>query len=321
MQRRPLVSALRLLAQVLAVAFVVWTAWRVSREWNGLPAGVPASAIALAGVASLISNFIQAAAWQSEIEFLSGKALPWPAQLRVFLASNLGRYMPGKVGLLTIRITASNALGLSPALVTSATLIEVMSWMTSSGVVAFAILSVLPPALSSMPAFLPVSIGPGLARVAFVFFLLLALALVFVDRARLPARLLKAGALAPTGPLVTRRMLLIHLLYWGSWCAHGICLVVGFGASPLSALGASAAFALGPVIGFLALLAPAGAGVREAVLISLVSPVTGVSSSVAIGLVSRVLSLGGDVIAWLIALGLERWAPARANEAPQAERD
>jgi hypothetical protein len=313
MQRRPLVTALRLAAQGLAVAFVLWTAWRVSQEWSGLPADVPASAIALAGLASLASNFIQAAAWHAEIEFLSGKALPWPAQLRVFLASNLGRYMPGKVGLLTIRITASSALGLSPVLVTSATLIEVLSWMTSSGLVAFAIVSALPPALGQAPAFLPVAIGPALARASCAFFALLALALVLVDRSRLPARLLRTGALATTGPLVTPRMLLIHLGYWSSWCVHGACLVMAFGASPLGALGASAAFVLGPVIGFLALLAPAGAGVREAVLIALVSPVTGVSSSVAIGLASRVLSLGGDVMAWLIALGIERWARQTAG--------
>jgi hypothetical protein len=321
MQRRRVLSALRVVAQLLAVAFVAWTAWRVSQQWNGLPAGVPVSAIVLAGVASLASNFIQALAWQAEIEFLSQRRLPWPAQLRVFLASNLGRYMPGKVGLLTIRVSASSALGLSPVLVTSATLIEVMSWMTSAGLFAFAILSVVPPALTSGPALLPITVGPALARVLCAGFALLACALVFVDRSRLPGRLLKTAALAPKGPLVTPRMLLIHLLYWGSWCAHGLCLALGFGAAPLGAFGASAAFVLGPVVGFLALLAPAGAGVREAVLISLVSPVTGVANSVAIGLVSRVLSLVGDVVAWLLSLLIERRAAARAGAALHAERD
>jgi glycosyltransferase 2 family protein len=315
MQRRPLVSALRVLAQMLAVVFVAWTAWRVAQEWSGLPAGVPVSAIALAGVASLASNFIQAFAWQSQIEFLSQRPLAWPAQLRVFLASNLGRYMPGKVGLLTIRITAASELGLSPVLVTSATLIEVMSWATSSGVVAFAILSVagLP---SSVEALLPARIGPLVARALCAAFVLLALALVSLDRTRLPRRLLGASG------LVSRGMMLTHLAYWLSWCAHGTCLVMAFGASAASAFGASAAFVLGPVIGFLALLAPAGAGVREAVLIALIAPVTGVSSSVAIGVVSRVLSLGGDVIAWLMSLGIERWAGRSAGRPhPQAERE
>jgi hypothetical protein len=324
MQRRPLLSTLRVAAQLCAVVFVLWTAWRVSQEWNGLPAGVPVSAIALAGVASLASNFIQAFAWQSQIQFLSGRQLGWQPQLRVFLASNLGRYMPGKVGLLTIRITAASELGLSPVLVTSATLIEVMSWATSSGVVAFAILSVmgLP---SSVEAYLPARLGPLVARGLCAAFVLLALALVVIDRARLPRRLLAASGLGPSGPLVSRGMLLTHLVYWLSWSAHGACLVMAFGADLASSFGASAAFVLGPVIGFLALLAPAGAGVREAVLISLIAPVTGVSSSVAIGLVSRVLSLGGDVIAWLISLGIERCAakaavPAAPEGAPGPPR-
>lgn len=320
MQRRPLLSALRVAAQLCAVAFVAWTAWRVSEEWNGLPAGVPAAAIVLAGVASLASNFIQAFAWQSQIEFLSERELPWPAQLRVFLASNLGRYMPGKVGLLTIRITAASALGLSPVLVTSATLIEVMSWMTSSGVVAFAILSLmgLPPGAKAL---LPSSLGAGLAPLLCAGFVLLALALVLIDRARLPRRLLAASGLGPSGPLVSRGMMLTHLVYWLSWCAHGACLVTAFGADAASAFGASAAFVLGPVIGFLALLAPAGAGVREAVLISLIAPVAGVSSSVAIGVLSRVLSLGGDVIAWLVSLAIERRAGRTRPPLPQAERE
>ncbi|MET0411201.1 MAG: hypothetical protein ABW217_07885 [Polyangiaceae bacterium] len=316
MQRRRLLSALRVLAQLLALVFVAWTAWRVSQEWNGLPAGVPVSAIALAGVASLASNFIQAFAWQSQIEFLSERELAWPAQLRVFLASNLGRYMPGKVGLLTVRITAASSLGLSPVLVTSATLIEVLSWMTGSGVVAFAILGVmgLP---SSVAALLPPNLGPAVTRGLCAAFVLLALALVLVDRARLPRRLLTASGLGPSGPLVSRGMMLTHLVYWLSWCAHGTCLVMAFGADLPSAFGASAAFVLGPVIGFLALLAPAGAGVREAVLISLIAPVSGVSSSVAIGLVSRVLSLGGDVLAWLLSLGIERWASRTEPQVPE----
>lgn len=323
MQRRPLLSALRVVAQLCAVAFVVWTAWRVSQEWNGLPAGVPVTVIALAGVVSLASNFIQALAWQSQIQFLSERELSWRSQLRVFLASNLGRYMPGKVGLLTIRITAASELGLSPALVTSATLVEVMSWMTSSGVVAFAILALmgLP---SDVAALVPAGLRPWLARGLCAAFVLLALALTLVDRARLPRRLLAASGLGPSRPLVSRGMMLTHLVYWLSWSAHGTCLVLAFGADASAAFGASAAFVLGPVIGFLALLAPAGAGVREAVLISLIAPVTGVASSVAIGLVSRVLSLAGDVIAWLVSLGIERWTASdelRKQRLAQAERE
>jgi len=119
MQRRRLLVALRVGAQLLALAFVVWTGFRVARGWRGMPAAVPVQAIALAAAASLTSNFVQAVAWREQIEFASGRKLPWHVHLRVFLASNLGRYMPGKVGLPAIRIAGLVSFGLRPALVTA----------------------------------------------------------------------------------------------------------------------------------------------------------------------------------------------------------
>lgn len=312
MQRRRLLVALRVGAQLLALAFVVWTGFRVARGWRGMPAAVPVQAIALAAAASLASNVIQAVAWREQIEFASGRKLPWHVHLRVFLASNLGRYMPGKVGLPAIRIAGLVSFGLRPVLVTAAILLEVASWLLTAAIVAFAVLAFAPPAAlpASLSALQPWGRWPALG--ACIASTLVLAALLLIDRRRLPARLLGAGGLLPTGPLLTPSMPLLHLLYWGAWCAHGVALVMGFGASAVGAIGASAAFVLAPVIGFLAFLAPAGAGVREAVLISLVAPVTGVENSVAIGLLSRALSLSGDVVAWLASLGLDRWARTRS---------
>jgi uncharacterized membrane protein YbhN (UPF0104 family) len=53
--------------------------------------------------------------------------------------------------------------------------------------------------------------------------------------------------------------------------------------------------------------APAGAGVREVLLVALWGPVLGVGSATAVALVSRVLTTVGDMLAAGLAAGYVRW--------------
>ena len=54
------------------------------------------------------------------------------------------------------------------------------------------------------------------------------------------------------------------------------------------------------------MFAPAGAGVREVVLVALLSPVLGVGAATAVALVSRVLTTAGDLLAAGLAAGYVR---------------
>ena len=109
--------------------------------------------------------------------------------------------------------------------------------------------------------------------------------------------------LAGEGSLVSGPVFLLHGAYWGCWLMHGFFLMRGFGHS---AFGAATAFVVAPVLGFLAFVAPAGAGVRDAIVVALVAPVTGVSNAVAISLISRAASLVADVLSWLLSLAWQR---------------
>ena len=57
---------------------------------------------------------------------------------------------------------------------------------------------------------------------------------------------------------------------------------------------------LGPVLGFVALAAPAGVGVREAVVAAGLAPIVGSAPALTLAVVSRVASLLADVGAWLV---------------------
>jgi hypothetical protein len=306
MHRRWPLFALKLVLRLAAAGFITWTAWHVVRGWTGLPASVPIGAVVQAGAAVLAANFLLAAAWHLLLERVTLRRFAWPTQLRVFMASNLGRYVPGKVALPAVRIAALGPLGVGPALVGSAMFVELLSWITSAGVLAFSALSFGPSAFVASAAGLPERLGVLTSAGLACGFALLTLVLVSVDRRRLPALLLRQSRLPGGGPLLPARVALVHALYWASWWLHGVLLLSGFGASLSTASSAGAAFILGPVLGFLALIAPAGVGVKEAVVIALVAPVCGVSNAVAIGVLSRLLQLGADVFGWLLSLLIQR---------------
>ncbi len=70
---------------------------------------------------------------------------------------------------------------------------------------------------------------------------------------------------------------------------------------------ATGAFALAWCVGFLVVFAPAGAGVRDVLLlVAMLSPMIGVGSATALALVSRVLLTAGDLITAAAAAGFAR---------------
>lgn len=76
----------------------------------------------------------------------------------------------------------------------------------------------------------------------------------------------------------------------------------GAGALPVCVGASTLAWAAG----FLFVIAPAGAGVREAVLVAALSPIMSASAGLTIALLSRLLIIGGDLIAACIALLISR---------------
>ena len=126
-----------------------------------------------------------------------------------------------------------------------------------------------------------------------------------LDRTRLPAFVLRVLKVQGTGPLVPLSLVLAHLLYWATWAAHGFLLTRAFGAAPGTALATSGLYALATVGGFVALAAPAGVGVREAILSASLAPAVGSAPALAIAAASRAASLCADLITWS---ALKRWA-------------
>jgi glycosyltransferase 2 family protein len=103
-----------------------------------------------------------------------------------------------------------------------------------------------------------------------------------------------------------------------SWCFFGLqiwLLAIRLGAPHgRAALLSVGGFAFAWCAGFVVVFAPAGAGIREALLIATLSPMLGVGKATAVALVSRVLMTAGDLITAGTAAAL-----ARAPKRPERE--
>jgi hypothetical protein len=99
-----------------------------------------------------------------------------------------------------------------------------------------------------------------------------------------------------------------------SWLAYGVgfwCLARGtLGNTSLGMAPAIGVFAAGYITGLLALFAPGGVGVREAVFIALLAPSVGSGGAIVLGVASRALLTLTEVAAALLGLLGGRGGPA-----------
>jgi len=289
----------------VAFLFVAYSAWDLAHKWQRAKVSLDLP-WALASVLPLMLGcLIQGRGWIALIERMTAVRVPRGPALSLYMDSQLARYTPGMVGLPFVRMAGAARLGVPAVAVGSSVGLEMLSWTAVGGGVGFASLFFLP-ARSGLTALL----GAWAAPIVLGFTAIVT-ALTCVDRARLPAFAVRVLKVSGSGPLVPFVLLLAHALYWGTWAVHGFLLARAFGAAPSIALESSGLFALATVGGFVALAAPAGVGVREAILSVSLAPAVGAAPALAIAVVSRAASLIADVIAWLV---LKRWARTPAAQ-------
>lgn len=261
-----------------AIALFVWRAidgnWEAFRETHFAltvrPGWIVLAALTVWGTYALLIE-----AWRRVLTGW-GQRLSYAGAVRIWTLSNLGRYLPGKVwsiaGLAVLaqrRGVAGWAAGGSAVTmqviavgtgvaVTAATARGAVSalWLVVAGAVVLAVIVVL-----TMP-------GP---------FRVLARLLGREDlRALRPAALVQAFLAAAA-----------------SWVAYGVAfwlLARGLlGTNTLSIATAVGVFAAGYITGLVAIVAPGGVGVREVVLIGLLTPTLGGGGAIALSVGSRLL--------------------------------
>jgi len=272
------------------------------------------SSLLLALLASICNILFAGQAWRAVLADL-GSRLGRVAAARVFLVGQLGKYLPGSLWFLVAQMELAAEVGVPRQRSGSASIVNVVLSVATALVTTLV-------ALPFAPSFLPSGFW-------WVFLLLPVLAVVlyppFLNRAL--NQLLRYARRAPLEHEVSARGALLAMTWSAlSWLAIGtqaylLVLAVGGEAGLPLFLLCLGGYALAWAVGFLTVVAPAGAGAREAVLLLVLAPVLSPGRALVVVVVSRVLLTSADLgLAGLSLVGSRVQDRARAAAVvPDAE--
>ena len=277
--------------------------WGFGGRWSEIGAAVAGTdplRLCAAVLCALAGLALTGVLWRSLLAALGSQVRLQEAGA-VFFVGQLGKYVPGSVWTFAAQAQLGRRHG-----------VPLRSSVTASAL--FLVLHTFTGGL----------LGGGLAAVGVVrteigvgWWLLLAVlsaaALTPPGLRLLGDRLAGAGARTRFAPADLARA---SVLMGAVWAFYGVCLwvLVPFaGPTPEDVLVAVAAFALAHAAGVLLVLAPAGLGAREAVLIALLAPAVGIPGAAAAALLARVAHTIAD---FSLAAGAAGWAArGRSREA------
>ena len=295
---------LRGFRSVLAVVVFVGVAvalWRLAGRWDGRSVQIHWLPVVVSIGVLTLANYFQALAWKYLLEQMAGKVVPFRQVFSVFMAGQLARYTPGKVALPMVRIAGAPKLGLSARLIAASVGIEVGTWLGVGALVGFGTLLINLGPFENIPGISRTLLLAGLGATLLGFAVALG-----VDRNRFPAWLQKLLRTEGQGPFVSWRVVAMQLISWVGWWLLGILAPLSVGAPLADAVQMSPVFIVAPILGFLAIVAPGGLGVRETVISYALAPHIGASAALAAAVLARATAILSEIIGWVLGIVWER---------------
>jgi len=292
----------RVVSWLIVAVFTGFLVYAVAQRWSEVQEGIgqlSLPAVALATVAMFAGIYASFLCWRAILADF-GSTVPLPGAMRVFFVGQAGKYLPGKLWPILTQARLGREYDV-PARASSAAAAIFMLMVLGTGLlIGAAGLPLLGAGalgdywwvLLALPVAAVVLWPPVLNR-------LISTALRIAKREQMPAPLTFAGV---------ARAAAWSLVMWALYGVHMWALLrdLGVGGGDL-VLVSTAAFAASWSIGFLLLVAPAGAGPREVAMLALLGAagITGGPAAVAT-LVSRLVMTVGDLVWCGIALIVER---------------
>ena len=271
--------------------------WLVGRNADELREAVDDVGIATLSVSFVLAVLGNIATAQLWLALLRGLEVPvhWLEGNGVFFVTQLGKYIPGSVWPVMAQMELGRRWGAPRRTMLSANML-MLALVTATGLFTGAVL-------------LPWSSSGGLDDYWWTLLFLLPVIAALHPRT-IPAVIDKVLSLVgqePLGVRVTNRSMLVAVAWaFGSWILLGLHLFVmthALGAEGITGFAAAVGgIGLAWAIGLLFIPAPAGAGVREAVLVATFAPQIGTAPALAVALASRVILVLADVL--LACLGI-----------------
>jgi glycosyltransferase 2 family protein len=246
---------------VLATVIVVLVVRKLVEEWGAVRTALDNAhpdwlALAASGLVVLAAYAVLIEAWRVMLRGWQHH-IPFVDAARIWTLSNLGKYLPGKVWAITALVVMTRPYGVSAA----------------EG----ATVSVLLTLINTIVGFV-VAVAAGSQLLQLPHAVVGVVAAVAIAVLATPAALPRAGALAGRlfgreivlRALPHRSVLLAALLTAIAWMMYGVAFQLFargvLGAAPGALRDYVAVFAGSYLLGFVAIFAPAGVGVRESVM-------------------------------------------------------
>ena len=308
-----------LVAKLLVMAAVVgFLAWQVHKQWFQIAHSTIQIdwRFAPLGVLGFIGVFLTSGLVWLWMARRMGDRSPALALLGAYIFSQVGKYVPGKVFLLFLRIERTSRAGMAPGLCTLATVLENAMYMLSGALVAAVTLAVF---VRDQPLYLVLTLaGVVLLGGAFhpmIFYRVIDLGLAKFKRPPIDA----------AHRLALRHLVLAVVLFLPCWAFGGLavwasCRSVTMNVPPTTSAVLPGAFSSSVIGGMAVAVAPGGLGSREIILGAILNPVlTATPAQLLLAVVlQRLFQIVAEVLLGLVgALLTARVRTPSAAETPQ----
>jgi len=306
-----------ILGSLLAVAGIGFLLARLAEDWGRVPfdeLSFNPACLALSFTILLAIHFpLYALAWRLLLKGF-GEELPFRAALAVFSAAQIGKYIPGKVWFTLGRMSLGRREGIPEAKTLVSTLVEA-AFALLSAILLFGIAVLLVPRDTLPGAVYFLFVGIPLCLVAIHPPILNRLLKSVLKKLKRPVFRLEASY---------GRLLLVLLVYVLDWAAQGLgcyLLIRSFYPMPVAHLPVLlGGYAVSWMLGFLALIAPAGLGIREGIFTFVLRLIVTEPIAIISALVTRVWITLAEALMALVSvlyLGVRRKNAQEAKN-PQA---
>ncbi len=272
------------------LAAVLAGGWLVAREGEAIVAALARADllhIGIAVIAACANLALAALSWRSVVPIGTGK-FPAAAAARLFLLSQVGKYLPGGIWNFVAAADLAHTAGLPRAAIVGSFFLALIIGIGSGAALALLLIPQAAEQLGLPTWWIGAALVVGVLGLAILhrFWPQLRARLPIVDR----RSLLLATALATAGWICAGAMIWALALAFGGEDAGHV--------SPAFAIGA---YAFAWVAGFVAFVAPAGLVVREGALIAGLASAMPLAEAGAVALVARVIVTLIDILGAVIA--------------------
>ena len=296
---------------ILALAFV---AVALVRNWDAVRDDLAALSwvdLAASGLAAAGAVLLTGLSWYALLVGLGARMGLHPA-LTVYAAGQLGKYVPGSVWVVAIQAELGRRQGVARSVMALSYLLAVLVAIGTGGLVG--LLTLLVAGDGSTRVLGPVLGVIGVLSVA-------VLARPQPINAALHWLAARTGRQVPDVALTGRALvgaLLPMVAAWGLFGLHAWLLARPMGAGADLLAPTTGAFALAFVAGLLLVPLPAGAGVREGVLVAILGGTIGASAALTVGLASRLVLVVVDLLL-AVLLGVPRMRRALPGRSARSD--